>query len=229
MAKQPLVRLMLAGATFWGVHRLSRRSGVSDAEFIGPLPGDEVIPAPMVQWTRGTTIDAPPEVVWPWLVQMGFGRGGWYTNERFDRVVWRLENKSSDVILPKWQNLKAGDIVPDGPGYAAYFHVKEVEENEAIVYHSIRHPYRGQPLDPTDEQALERRERELIDGGLYLDFSWVFVLKKQGNSSTRLLVRTRATFEPPLVRLAVVPLGLVDLFHVATMFHGIKRRAENRR
>jgi len=222
------LRLALLTAAAGVLVRLSRRSGVSDGELRGEFPGDALIPSPMIEWTRGTTISATPEQIWPWLVQMGYGRGGWYTNERFDRIVWRIESKSSDVILPEWQHLKAGDIVPDGPGYAAYFRVMEVRTHEAIVYHSIRHPYRGRKLDPTDESALAARERELIDGGNYIDFSWAFVLRPQESEATRLFVRTRANFEPPWARLVVVPIGLVDLFHVATMFRNIRRRAETR-
>jgi hypothetical protein len=105
----------------------------------------------MIEWTRATTISATAEQVWPWVVQMGYGRGGWYTNERFDRIVWRIENKSSDVIPSQRQHLDVGDIVPDGPGFAAYFRVMEVRTHQAIVYHSIWYPYRGQTLDPTDE------------------------------------------------------------------------------
>jgi uncharacterized protein YndB with AHSA1/START domain len=135
-----------AGLTLAGysvVDRVSRRSGVTDAEFYGSLPGDGVLPHPMIEWTRATTIGAPPEDVWPWLVQMGFGRGGWYTSERFDRIVWRLENLSAGQILPEWQDLQVGDIVPDGPDYAAYFRVVEVQPEEAIVYRSklgVGHP-----------------------------------------------------------------------------------------
>ncbi len=99
----------------------------------------------MIEWTRATTINALPEEVWPWLVQMGFGRGGWYTNERIDRIVWRIENKSSNVILPEWQHLQVGDIVPDGLGFAAYFRVVAIRKHEAIVYHSIRIPIVANP------------------------------------------------------------------------------------
>lgn len=209
------------------IRRIARRSGVADAEFYGSLPGDEVMPHPMIEWTRATTINAPPAEVWPWLVQMGYGRGGWYTNERFDRLVWRIENKSSNVILPEWQDLRAGDIVPDGPDFAAYFKVIEVQENEAIVYHSIRHPSRGQALDPTDGEAVARRESELIAGGTYIDFSWAFVLRSAGDGSTRLLVRVRSDIYPRWVRVTETLFGLVDLFHVTTMFRGIKRRSES--
>ncbi len=55
------------------VRRLSMRTGVSDAEALGPLPGDDVLPHPMVEWTRGVTVRAAPEEVWPWLAHMGYG------------------------------------------------------------------------------------------------------------------------------------------------------------
>lgn len=211
--------------TGWvALRRLARRSGVSDAEYFGPLPGDDVIPHPMIEWTRGTTVGASPELVWPWLVQMGYGRGGWYTSERFDRIVWRIDNPSSETILPEWQDLAVGDIVPDGPDYAAYFRVVDVRREEAIVYQSIRHPYRGRPVDPTDSTAIEARERELVEGGEYIEFSWAFVLKPVSDDRTRLLIRTRANLAPARARLLETPLGLVDLFHVSTIFRGIERR-----
>jgi hypothetical protein len=211
------------------VVRLSRRSGATDAEYHAPLPGDDVLPHPMLEWTRATTIDATPEVIWPWLVQMGFGRGGWYTSETFDRVVWRIENLSADEILPQWQQLEVGDIVPDGPDYAAFFRVVAVAPNEHIVYRSIRHPFRGHPVEPTDPAALQRVEDGLVEGGVYLDFSWSFALRPLDAGRTRLLIRTRADYQPPLMRLAEVPLGLVDLFHVSTMFAGIKARVASGR
>ncbi|MGE5291932.1 MAG: hypothetical protein ACM3ML_33065, partial [Micromonosporaceae bacterium] len=68
----------LAGWVAGGVvRRVSVRTGVSDEETLGSLPGDEFIAHPMVEWTRGVTVRAAPERVWPWLAQMGYGRGGW--------------------------------------------------------------------------------------------------------------------------------------------------------
>jgi hypothetical protein len=76
---------LLAGLVLAVVaRRVSVRTGVSDGEAFGSLPGDEVIPHPMVEWTRGVTVRTTPERVWPWLVQMGYGRGGWYTPEWVD-------------------------------------------------------------------------------------------------------------------------------------------------
>lgn len=222
LARFSVVLVSVAGAAL--AVRLSRRSGATDAEFHASLPGDDVIPHPILEWTRATTISAVPEAIWPWLVQMGFGRGGWYTSPTFDRIVWRIENLSTTEILPEWQVLTVGDIVPDGPDYAAYFRVLAVAPKEHIVYRSIRHPFRGHPVDPSDPTALQEVETALIEGGVYLDFSWAFVLRPLDKERTRLIVRTRADYQPPLLKLAEIPLGLVDLYHLSTMFRGIKAR-----
>jgi len=97
------------------------------------------------------------------------------------------------------------------------------------LYHSIRHPYRGRAVDPTDAGALERREADLIAGGLHLDFSWTFALRPVGEDATRLLVRARSDLHPRWLRISEPLFGLVDLYHVTTMFNGIRRRTEGSR
>ena len=206
-------------------YRVSWRSGATDSEASGSLPGDTVIPHPMVEWTRATTIHAPPTRVWPWLVQMGYGRGGWYTDERVDRLLWGVSAHNADAIRDDLQHLEVGDVVADGPDHAAYFHVRAVEPERALVYHSVRHPLKGHPVDALDPAALRRLERDLVAGGTYLDFSWAFVLIPEGRS-TRLVIRTRAVYAPARLGLLRVPLGFVDLYHAHTMLRAIRRRVE---
>ena len=221
--------VVVGAAAAAAIRRLSLRSGVSEAEASGSLAGDDVIARPMVEWTRGTTIRRPPAEVWPWLVQMGYHRGGWYTSEWLDRVIWRVDARNAYRILPEFQDLAVGDVVPDGPDHAAYFWVRDIEPERALVYHSIRHPYRGHPVDPSDRGALRRLERSLVDGGTYLDFSWVFILRPTGAQSSRLLIRTRANYAPRAIRFAGVPLGLVDAFFAHAILGGVKRRTESSR
>lgn len=206
---------------------VSRRSGVTVEESYGPLPGDDVIAHPMLEWTRGITIKASPAEVWPWLVQMGYHRGGWYTSERLDRVIWHVDGRNADRILAEYQGLSVGDVVPDGPDHAAYFWVRALEQERAIVYSSIRHPYRGHPVDATDEKNLRRLEKELVAGGHYIDFSWTFALQPHEPRSSRLLIRTRANYSPKAVRLANIPLGLIDVYFAHSILRGVKRRAES--
>jgi hypothetical protein len=92
--------------------------GATPEEAAGPLPGDELLAEPDLQSTRAVTIDAPPAAVWPWLVQMGSGRGGAYTYDWIENL-FGLDMHSADEILPQFQRLAAGDVLPlgpDGPG-----------------------------------------------------------------------------------------------------------------
>jgi hypothetical protein len=224
--------VVAAGGAAAALRRVARRSGVSDSELPDGLPGDEVIAHPMVVWDRGITIHRPPEAIWPWLVQMGYGRAGYYTPEALDRWadrwVWKDPNRvvSPWRIDPRLQHLAAGDVIADGPGYAAYYRVLAAEPGKHLVLWSLRHPGRGKAVDPDDETALRRREAELRDGGVWLDFSWAFVLRPFDEASTRLLVRCRADLAPKAARPLLVPLGLVDSYETMGMLRGIKARAE---
>ena len=101
---------VIAGWLAGGVaRRVSVRTGVSDEEAFGPLPGDEFIAHPMVEWTRGVSVHAGPERVWPWLAQMGYGRGGWYTPQWVDlfanRWVFGVKHPfpaSASRLLPEY-------------------------------------------------------------------------------------------------------------------------------
>jgi hypothetical protein len=209
------------------------RTGVSDAEAYGSLPGDDLIPHPMVEWTRGTTVHATPKQVWPWLAQMGYGRGGWYTPQWVDLFAnrWVFGYKtpfpeSTNRLLPEYQDVAVGDIICDGPNYASYFRVQQVEPRQALVYRSIRHPRRGSPIDINDPESPSRIEKQLRDSGTYFDFTWGLVLRELPQDRTRLLVRTRANYSPPTARLLSLPLGLVDATYGVAMLRAIARRAE---
>lgn len=153
--------LVVGWALGSAVRRLSQRTGVTDAEAFGTLSGDDVIPHPMAEWTRGATLHAAPERIWPWLVQMGYGRAGWYTPAWVDRVIepalFRLKSlspPSADRLLPQFQSLVVGDIIADGPECRSYWQVLAVQPQQAIVYHSIRHPWRPHPFDPSESGRL---------------------------------------------------------------------------
>ena len=79
------------------------------------LPGDDLLPEADVVSTRAITIGASPDTVWPWLVQMGSGRGGVYTYDWIENL-FGLDMHSADEILPQFQDLRVGDEIPLGPG-----------------------------------------------------------------------------------------------------------------
>ena len=84
------------------------RWGATDAEVVSAMPGDEIVPDASFIATRAITIAAPPEQVWPWIVQIGTGRAGFYSYDLFDNAA----RPSADRILPEFQEIQVGDWVP---------------------------------------------------------------------------------------------------------------------
>src|SRR3974390_2072280 len=83
------------------------RWGASEEEVAEPYPGAELVPDGERAATMAVTIDAPPDQVWPWLVQMGWDRGGWYSWDRLDNAG----RPSAQEVHPEWQDLALGDYV----------------------------------------------------------------------------------------------------------------------
>lgn len=197
-----------AAAALYGLHRLGRRSGVSPIEAWRSLPGDEIVANPMWQSTRAITIAAPPEQVWPWIVQMGFPshRAGWYTPHWLDRLTFGIKQRSADRIVPQLQQLAVGDRVPDSDDWSAFFIVDAVEPPHALVLHSTRH---------------------VIEPIKTIDFSWAFVIRELSAGQSRLLIRARASYTPrralPFVEFVIGP---ADFVNAGAMLRGIKKRVE---
>jgi hypothetical protein len=203
--------LPLLGLAALAVRRVGRRSGATDAEVRAPLPGDAIVTHPRWQSTRAITVAAPPERVWPWIVQMGFPsyRAGWYTPYWLDRLQWGIAERSADRIVPELQHLDVGDRVPDSRDWSAYFTVAQLETERALVLHSTRHI-----LKPMRSN----------------DFTGAFVLRPQGVDGTRLLIRARGLMEPRLARIMLGPaISLGDFLNATVMLRGIRRRAERGR
>jgi hypothetical protein len=167
---------------------------------------------PLAVTTHATTIDAPPARVWPWLVQMGWHRGGWYTARWVDRLLFPANEPSADRLLPEWQGLAVGDTVPDGaPETKCEFVVVELEPRRHLVLHSEQH---------VPPQWADRF-------GAWIDWTWAFVLLDAGAGRTRLVIRSRFRTGPWWVTagylLLVVP---ADFVMARQMLRGIARRAE---
>ena len=132
-----------AGNGAYGLrHPSLLRSGATASDQHRRLPGDELVPHPNWQATRAETIRAPAAAVWPWLVQLGYGRGGYYG----DLPWWRGERgrgpaASADRILPEFQRLDLGDVLLDGSGCDAThgaWTVRVVEPGGSLVLFSSR-------------------------------------------------------------------------------------------
>lgn len=108
--------------------------GARLVEVARPMPGDELSPDAPVVSTRAVGIAAPPSAVWPWLVQMGPGRGGAYTYDWVENLLG-LDMHSADEILPQYQNLEVGDVLPLNPEVG--MRVEVLEENRAMMLRSV--------------------------------------------------------------------------------------------
>jgi hypothetical protein len=180
--------------------------GATPAEALGQLPGDVLIPRPTSASTRATTIHAPVEHVWPWVVQMGQGRGGLYSYELLENLLGS-DIHNADRIVPEWQELRVGDTfrLASAKRYPDLALVVEAVEPPRLLL--LRSPNVGGT--PPDRGA---------DFG----YTWAFVLEPLDATTTRLLARGRYQ-GPPRV---VLPIEAMQFVMEQAMLRGLKRRAE---
>jgi hypothetical protein len=185
------------------------RWGATDEEVHRTLPGDDQVPHPDTQWTRAITVKAKAVDIWPWLVQIGQGRGGYYSYPWLEKLMG-LRVDHADQINPAWQQLKEGDIIPaepDGSGYRVII----VEPGRALM------------LGAQEQDEGVSRSFTL----LYQAFAWTFVLEEVATEHTRLIMRMRAqTRHSLLVALALLFIDFGAFFMKRRMLLGIKQRAE---
>lgn len=106
-------------------------------EVRAPAVGDDLVPHPDVVMDRGFDVAAPPASVWPWLVQLGKWRAGWYLPRSVERLVPR-SRRATRSVLPQWQHLSVGDVVPDYGGAKETFETVLVAPPRHLVYRSRR-------------------------------------------------------------------------------------------
>ncbi len=201
-----------AVGTYLGLQWLGRNYGATRSERRERLAGDELQPDPMAVTTHAITIDAPPARVWPWLVQMGWHRGAWYTSRWVDRLLFPNNEPSAERLLPNLQQLAIGDQIPDGPPEAdCYFVVSQLVPDRALVLHSTKH------LPPRWERRF----------GAWIDWTWAFILRDLGAGGTRFIFRSRMRAGPWWVK--AVYLGVIvpaDFVMARQMLRGVRIRAE---
>ncbi|MCA9848538.1 MAG: SRPBCC family protein [Dehalococcoidia bacterium] len=188
----------------WGSTRDERRA---------VLHGDALVPRPDSVTDHATTIDAPPEAVWPWLQQVGWHRGGWYTARWVDRLLFPANQPAAEALLPEYSaGLRVGDHVPDGPPESGcFFHVEVVEPHRLLVLRSTTHLPRKLLDDPR------------VD----LNWTWTFHLQPLEGERTRFHFRVRMSARPRWIvwvfKAFLVP---ADFVMARSMCAGLKRRAE---
>jgi len=109
----------------------------SDAEKNASRPGDALVEPADVVMDRAFTVEAPPEAVWPWLVQLGKGRAGWYLPRAIERFL-PAPRRAARSLNPAWLRLEGGDVIPDYGGRDATFQVAQIVPPSVLVYQSRR-------------------------------------------------------------------------------------------
>lgn len=113
------------------IRRWFGRWGATDADLRRVMAGDTVIAEPIHTQTHAITVNASPEDIWPWLLQMGYRRGGLYSYDSLDRLFGYLDGPSANRVLPAFQQLEVGDVIPLGRGQG--FPVTAIEPYRALV------------------------------------------------------------------------------------------------
>ena len=189
--------------------------GATEEEVQRALPGDDLVPEPKLACTQAITIEAPPSAVWPWLVQWGYERGGFYSYDWIDRLVGAAGVVSAERILPEFQHLEVGDMLPVMP--EGGFTVVRIEPERALVLRWRLDMSNGQGV-PFDAPLPER----------FIDGSWVWYLEPSGAGATRMLSRFHIDWNPSpqnaLYFYAFLEPG--SCFMDRGMLLGLKRRAE---
>ncbi|HEX6951751.1 MAG TPA: hypothetical protein VF124_03100 [Gaiellaceae bacterium] len=191
-----------------------RNLGATPAERRAGLPGDEVVPEAKSSSTMAITIDAPPSAVWPWLVQMGCDRAGFYSWDRLDNGG----RPSATEIHPEWQALGVGDRIVCTPDENAWFDVERLEPEHVLVLRSSIDVLRRTPFDPSGP-----RPRFFVEG------VWTFVLRELPEGKTRLVVRSFGIARPRLL-LGAANLVFWDPAHVVMQtrqLRNLKRLVES--
>lgn len=190
------------------------RWGARPEEVERVFVGDEFVLKPQIKATHAVTVHAPVEKVFPWLVQMGQGRAGFYSVEAIENDVFQLDIHNADRILPEFQDLRVGDRIALGRGVFA--RVAVIEPLKHLVLRATAHG------DEHEEGAPPLRTGET------LNMTWAFFTEAMENGDTRLIERFRVEFTPSLAN-NVMFYGFIEpgaFFMERSMLLGIKARAE---
>ncbi len=196
----------------------SRRArwGATDAEVKKKLPGDELLPHPKWGWTHAVTIKASATEVWQWLVQIGQGRGGFYSYEFLENLVG-CDIHNADRIMPEFQQLKVGDgirLAPKVPGLP----VAIIEPNHALVLN-----VKAKTLITSGAKFEEPAQQK------YFGANWIWVVEKVDEKTTRLIDRWSMDYSLGLVSQLTYGTCFVEPISFVMdrkMLLGIKQRAE---
>ena len=178
------------------------RYGATDGEVARPMPGDEIVASPDMGSTHAITINASAAQVWPWIIQMGQGRGGLYSYEGLENLAG-CDIHNADRILAQFQTFNVGDKMRLGPPGFPFFNVMAVDPGKSLVLGG---------MDPQTQKGS----------------TWVFMIEPVTANSSRLIIRSRGSYVAGagnfiIWRVITEPLSF---FMEQKMMRGIQQRAE---
>jgi hypothetical protein len=172
--------------------------GATPSDLARVMAGDSLLADQTYSGTTAVIVNARPEHIWPWLVQIGYQRGGLYSYDWLDRLFGYLDRPSATRVLPEFQHLAVGDKIPIGQGPS--WPVAVVDPNRALV--------------------LDMRNL----GGL--DWVWQFGLYPVDETRTRLISRSRVRAHAVWARLLTHAIEPAGFLMTRRMLLGLKQRAE---
>lgn len=197
-----LYGLIVIGLYFAFIRDLQMNWGATDNDINRAMMGDELLQMPEMNATRAIEINARTEEIWPWLVQIGYNRGGFYGFDNLDNGGHR----SSDSILPQFQDLQVGDSIPGGEYKGRTFYILEVVE-----------------VDPGREMAWV-----FLKGTPWGGATWSWRLYRVDDERSRLVSRLRQKYSLDSFQ-GVVSWSMIDAIEILMMrttLRGVKQRAE---
>lgn len=185
--------------------------GAQPDELTSTYAGEELLPNARIDSTLGVTVNATPALVWPWLVQLGQDRAGFYSYEWIENAMG-LEIHNADTIIPEWQQLEAGDQIMLAEDFGVP--VVALEPERALVLHG--------------DTRVDVDSAPPVRPGDFMSVLWGFYLYDVGDGRTRLVTRWKADWNPTLLNFLAYHVFLEPgaFLMLRRMLLGIKQRAE---
>ena len=216
------IREGLGGASIMAISLITpflndrrRKWGTTEDEIRKAWSGDDLVSQPKGEYMHAITINAPAAVVWPWLVQIGQGRGGFYSYEFLENLIG-CKMRNANKIIPELQNLEVGDSIPMHPKLGNPYKVAAIEPGRALILLIRVDVHTGKVFEPEDEMPEK-----------YQNMSWLFFLDEHDDGTTRLISRSRNDWNQSLGNAIFFGIfGPLTLEMDRKMLKGIKQRAE---
>jgi len=197
------------------LHDRRRRWGATADEVQRAWPGDDLVPQPKGEYMHAVTINAPAAAVWPWIIQIGQGRGGFYSYEILENLIG-CKMCNANEIIPELQHLKVGDSIPMHPTMGSPYKVATINPAHSLVLLLREDTKTGKTFELSDKTPEK-----------YQNMSWLFFLDEHDDGTTRLISRSRNDWNKSRGNtLFFGVFGPITLEMDRKMLLGIRQRAE---